>query len=403
MKPLNGIRVVEFSRVLAGPLACQILAELGAEVIKIERPGKGDESRSFAPFWDDGTSAYFTAFNRGKQSITLDLKSEEGAAIALDLAAKADVLVENFLPGTMAGFGLGADDLKAVNPGLVYISATGFGQTGPDADRPGYDTVFQALGGLTALTGPQDGPPCKAGLPMADLTSGLWIAIAALTGLVGRSSGGQGTPQGTPRGTHVDLAMMDVQLSLLSIPAARFFAMGESPPRTGTAHHGRVPSAAYRCADGEWLQISASDQHWPGVCQALGLTDLAANRALDKNAERVARRVEVEAAIADVMAMRTRPELIDALNAVSVPNGEVLSLPDALARPQAVHRGAVGDVPRGDLDAVPGLRTPGRFDRWDDPDLLQPPELGADTDRLLSEKLGLDESAIAALRNKGVV
>lgn len=399
MKPLNGIRVVEFSRVLAGPLACQVLAELGADVIKIERPGKGDESRSFAPHWADGSSAYFTAFNRGKQSITLDLKSQEGAAIARDLAAEADIVVENFLPGTMAGFGLGADDLKAVNPGLVYISATGFGQTGPDADRPGYDTVFQALGGLTALTGPQDGPPCKAGLPMADLTSGLWIVIAALTGLVGRTSGGQGTP----RGTHVDLAMMDVQLSLLSIPAARFFAMGESPQRTGTAHHGRVPSAAYLCADGEWLQISASDQHWPGVCQALGLTDLAADRALDKNAERAARRVEVEAAIAKAMATRTRPELIDALNAVSVPNGEVLSLPDALARPQAVHRGAVGDVPRGDGESVRGLRTPGRFSDWDDPDLMEPPQLGADTDRLLSERLGLDERAIAALRDKGVV
>ncbi len=395
MKPLDGIKVLEFARVLAGPMACQILAELGAEVIKIERPGAGDESRGFAPFWEDGSSAYFTGFNRGKKSITLDLKSEAGASIARDLAAQADVIVENFLPGTMAKFGLGADDLKTSNPGLVYVSATGFGQTGPDANRPGYDTVFQALSGLTALTGPQGGPPCKAGLPMADLTSGLWIVIAVLTGLAGRAQ--------KRHGTHVDLAMMDVQLSLLSIPAARYFATGENPPRTGTAHHGRVPSAAYECADGEWLQISASDQHWQGLCRALDLQGLSMDPVLDKNMARVEHRLEVEHAIGKAMAKLTRAEAVAALNVEHVPNGEVLTLPDALSRPQAQHREAVVGVPRGDRAPVMGLRTPARFNQWDDPSPLATPELGADTDQVLIERLGLSEDQVADLRKKGAI
>lgn len=395
MKPLQGIKVLEFARVLAGPMACQILAELGAEVIKIERPGSGDESRSFAPFWEDGSSAYFTSFNRGKKSVTLDLKSEAGQEIAQKLAAQADVIVENFLPGTMAKFGLSAADMKERNPGLVYISATGFGQTGPDANRPGYDTVFQALSGLTALTGPQDGPPCKAGLPMADLSSGLWIVIAVLTGLVGRAQQGHGT--------HVDLAMMDVQLSLLSIPAARHLATGEDPPRTGTAHHGRVPSAAYECADGEWVQISASDQHWAGLCRALGLDLLTADKALDKNMTRVERRLEVEHAIGSAIGKLTRPQTVAALNKERVPNGEVLTLRDALTRPQAMHRGAVAEVSRGDHSTVLGLRTPARFDRWNNPDPLEPPDLGADTANVLIERLGMTEHQVADLRDEGTI
>ncbi|MBF9034349.1 CoA transferase [Rhodobacterales bacterium HKCCE2091] len=395
MKPLQGIRVLEFARVLAGPMAGQIMAELGAEVIKIERPGLGDESRVFEPKWPEGDSAYFTMFNRGKKSVTLDLKSPEGAEIARRLAATADVLVENFLPGTMAKFGLDAESLKAVNPGLVYISATGFGQTGPDARKPGYDTVFQALSGLTSLTGPADGPPSKAGLPLADLTSGLWIVIAALAGLQGRSTAGHGT--------HVDLAMMDVQLSLLSIPAARYFALGETPQRVGSAHHGRVPSNAYECAGGAWLQISASDQHWPALCEVLGLDALAADADLAANANRVARRAEVDAAISAACRTRDRADLRAALDARGVPSGEILSLSEAVTRPQAEARGNVVAVPRPGGGTVGGLRTPGVFDRWDNPEPLPAPELGADTEAVLSGDLGLDAEDLRRLREEGVL
>ncbi|RVT81492.1 CoA transferase [Rhodobacteraceae bacterium CCMM004] len=395
MKPLHGLRVIEFARVLAGPMAGQILAELGAEVIKIERPGTGDESRSFEPRWPDGASAYFTMFNRGKKSVTLNLRTPEGADIARRLAASADILIENFLPGTMARFGLDADTLADVNPGLVYVSATGFGQTGPAAQRPGYDTVFQALSGLTALTGAPDGPPSKAGLPMADLTSALWIVIAALAGVQGRGRAGHGT--------HVDLAMMDVQLSLLSIPAARYFALGETPARMGSAHHGRVPSNAYRCADGGWLQISASDQHWPPLCAVLDLDDLARDADLMRNARRVARRAEVDAAIAAACARRDRNDLRAALDAAGVPAGEILSLPEALATPQAQARGTVVDVPRPGKPPVQGLRTPAVFDRWDGPDPLPTPDLGADTDAVLTGELGFADDDVAQLRKEGIV
>src|SRR5690606_6425551 len=245
VKPLDGIRILDFGRVLAGPMATQILAELGAEVIKIERPGSGDETRSFEPRVESGDSGYFFAFNRGKKSVTLNLKSPRGQDIARRLAQQADVVVENFLPGEMARFGLGYEALSADNPALVYVSCTGFGQTGPYSDRKGYDTIFQALSGVMALTGHPDGPPAKVGVPFADLTSGLWIAISILTGIAGRAQSG--------RGTHIDLSMLDVQVSMLTIAAARFFLLGQDPERTGTEHPGRVPSAAFECADGRWL------------------------------------------------------------------------------------------------------------------------------------------------------
>ncbi|MGH3242017.1 MAG: CaiB/BaiF CoA transferase family protein, partial [Spirillospora sp.] len=280
MRPLDGVTVVDFSRVLAGPLATQILADLGAEVIKIERPGGGDESRAFEPKLPAGESAYFFAFNRGKRSVTLNLRTPRGQEIARDLAARADVLVENFMPGTMDKHGLGYEALAALNPGLIYVSSTGFGQSGPYADRKGYDTVFQALSGIMALTGHPDTPPAKVGIPVSDMTSGLWIVISVLTGLMERRAGG--------RGGHVDLAMMDVQASLLALAAARIFALDEDPGRTGTAHLGRVPSEAFQCADGGWLHISGSDQHWAALCEVLGLRELAADPDLTANEGRLA-------------------------------------------------------------------------------------------------------------------
>lgn len=239
MKPLEGVRILDFSRVLAGPMATQILAELGAEVVKIERPRGGDESRSFEPLLPHGESAYFFAFNRGKKSITLNLKSKEGQRIAAGLAAKFDVVLENFLPGDMDRFNLGYETLSAKNPSLIFVSNTGFGQNGPYRDRNGYDTIFQALSGFMHLTGHADSPPAKAGVPIADMSSGLWIAIAILTGLAGRGRSG--------KGCYIDMAMMDIQASLLALAAARLFALDEDIGRSGTEHPGRVPSAAFQC------------------------------------------------------------------------------------------------------------------------------------------------------------
>ncbi len=368
MRPLDGIMILDFSRVLAGPMATMILAELGARVIKIERPGPGDETRHWEPRVGE-ESAYFFAFNRGKESIVLDLKSHAGRRAAHALAMRSDVVVENFLPGQMDRMGLGYRDLSKDKPDLVYVSNTGFGQSGPYRDRAGYDTIFQALSGVMAITGPADGPPAKVGIPMADLSAGLWIAIAILTGLVGRANGG--------KGCHVDLSMLDTQISLLTIAAARLFALGEDPQRCGTEHPGRVPSAAFPCADGEWLHISGSDQHWPAICTVLGLDGLASDAALAHNAGRVAHRDRVMSAMRRALSGRRRIEVAESLRAAGVPAGEVNTVAQALADHHVLARGMVTSFDHPVVGSFPALRNPLRFTGYDDPYVGVPPAQGA--------------------------
>jgi len=256
VKPLQHVTILDLSRVLAGPFASMILAELGATVIKIEEPSRGDETRTFEPFvqGNGGTeSAYYFACNRSKQSVTVNLRAPEGQEIIRELARSAEVFLENFPVGTLKRYGLDYPAIRAVNAGIVYVSCTGFGQTGPFAQRRGYDTIFQAMGGIMSLTGERGGAPVKPGLPVADLTSGLWAAIAMLAALQGRAA--------TGHGCYVDFSMLDGQIALLTLAAARFFALGEVPPRLGTEHPGRVPSASFQCSDGHFLHITASDQH----------------------------------------------------------------------------------------------------------------------------------------------
>ena len=386
--------MLDFSRVLAGPFATQILAEMGAEVTKIERPRTGDESRGFEPQLPGGESGYFFALNRGKRSVTLNLKAPRGQSIARRLIAETDVVVENFLPGEMAKYGLDYASLAADNPRLIYVSNTGFGQTGPYRDRNGYDTVFQALSGVMALTGYPDAPPVKVGLPFADLTSGLWIAIATLTSLIGRTA--------TGIGAYVDLAMMDVQTSLLSVAAARLFALDEDPQRVGTEHPGRVPSAAFQCRDGAWLHISGSDQHWSRICIVLGLDGLAGDPALAENAGRVAQRGRVMVAMRAAVSDRDRGPLAEALRELGVPAGEVNSVREILSDPHIQARGMVQSFDHPTAGRFPALRNPLRFDGFDDPALGTPPLLGADTDAALGA-LGLDAAEIAGLRAERVI
>jgi crotonobetainyl-CoA:carnitine CoA-transferase CaiB-like acyl-CoA transferase len=395
VKPLEGVRVIDFSRVLAAPSATQALAEMGADVIKIERPARGDESRHFGPHYGQGESAYFFAFNRGKKSVAIDLKSQEGQKLVRRLIASADVVVENFLPGTMETFGLDYASLSATHHDLVYVSATGFGQDGPNAGQKGYDTIFQALSGVMASTGHPDGPPAKAGVPVSDLTSGLWVAIAVLTGLVGRSLHG--------RGCAVDVAMMDVQYSLQALAAARIFALDDDPTRTGTEHPGRVPSAAFMASDGTWLHLSASDQHWVALCQALGLGELSADSALLHNAGRLEQRDRVMSELRQAIAGLTREQIVERLRSVHVPVGEVLSVREALATPQAVERDVVQKFAHPTEGEVCGIRTPLRMSGWDQPDVQPPPLLGADTDEVLTAELGLSADDLRALRGAGII
>ncbi|PSS60123.1 CoA transferase [Ensifer sp. NM-2] len=395
MKPLEGIRILDFSRVLAGPMATQILAELGATVTKVERPGSGDESRVFEPRLPGGESAYFFAFNRGKRSLTLNLKSSKAQEIAARLAAQHDVVLENFLPGDMDRFDLGYTKLSALNPGLIYVSNTGFGQTGPYRERAGYDTVFQALSGIMHLTGHPDTPPAKAGVPIADLTAGLWIAIAILTGLVGRGRSG--------KGCHIDLAMMDVQASLLALAAARLFALDEDIGRAGTEHPGRVPSAAFQCRDGGWLHISGSDQHWGRLCDVLGLTELGADPALAKNGGRVANRKRVMDEMRTAIAARERGPLAEALRAVGIPAGEVNTTRQILDDPHMQARGVVGTFDHPAEGTFKALRTPVNFEGFDSPEIGCPPLLGADTETILRDEMNLTDVEIATLRKEGAI
>jgi crotonobetainyl-CoA:carnitine CoA-transferase CaiB-like acyl-CoA transferase len=395
VKPLDGLLVLDFSRVLAGPMATMILAELGARVIKIEQPGAGDESRTWEPRVESAAgpeSAYFFAVNRSKESITLNLRKPSARGLARRLALKADILIENFPTGTMAKFGLDAAALAADNPGLVYVSNTGFGQTGPYAERKGYDTIFQAMGGMMGLTGELGGGPVKAGLPTGDLTAGLWIVIAALTGVAGRTRAGHGC--------HIDLSMFDVQVSLLTIAAARYFALGEVPPRSGTEHPGRVPSASFRCRDGKYLHITGSDQHWAPLCKALKLDDLLADAALAKNAARVARREEVMRALSGAIAEWDRPALLAALDTVDVPAGPVNALDEVLADPQVAARAMVGGFDHPTVGAFRALGQPIKFAGFDNAEIGRPPLLGEHTELVLKRELGLTDAEIAALRQE---
>jgi len=394
-KPLDGIKIIDFSRVLAAPLATQTLAELGADVVKIERPHRGDETRSFEPRLPAGESAYFFAFNRGKRSITLDLKTAEGARIARELTRDADVVVENFLPGVMDGMGLGYDSLRRVNPRLVYVATTGFGQTGPLRDEKGYDTIFQALSGIMSMTGEADGPPVKAGIPVSDMTSALWVAIAALTGLVGRAT--------TGHGCFVDVSMMDAQLALGALAAARVFAYDEDPHRMGTEHPGRVPSAAFVCADEEWIHVSASDQHWEPLCKAVGLEDLIHDPRYADNSSRVQNRLELMPLLRRAIGAMPRDEAVGTLGAAGVPVGAVQTVREALASEHAVAREMVQNFEHPTEGSFPGLRTPLAITGYDSPTVGTPPLLGADTRRVLSERLRMSDGTITSLHDQGVI
>ncbi len=389
MRPLEGLVILDLARVLACPFASMILAELGATVIKVEQPGTGDETRSFEPQLAVD-SAYYFACNRSKSSITVNLRSPEGQQVIRELAAKADVFVENFPSGTFKRYGLDYDALAALNPRLVYLSCTGFGQTGPYRRKKGYDTVFQAMGGLLSLTGERGGGPVKPGLPVADLTSGLWVAIAILSSIAGREK--------TGKGCYVDFSMLDGQVSLLTLAAARYFALGEVPPRLGTEHPGRVPTATFCCSDGKYLHITASDQHWAPLCKALALEDWGGQPQFADNAKRVVNRAAIMPKLTQAILAWTRDELIAALDAVEVPVGPVNDVAEILNDPHVAARGLVGEFDYPGIGVFKALGLPYKFAGFDDPQIGRPPTLGEHTEEVLTGFLGYSKEKVAQLR-----
>src|SRR2546421_717045 len=348
--PLSHIRVLDLSRVLAGPWASQNLADLGAEVIKVERPGSGDDSRAFGPPWikdgqgrDTKDSAYFTSANRGKKSLTLNIALAEGQAIARELAAKCDVLVENYKYGDLARYGLGYADVHQLNPRLVYCSVTGFGQTGPYRERPGYDFMIQGMGGMMSVTGEPDaapgGGPQRAGVPIADIITGMYASIAICAALAHCERSG--------KGQHLDLALLDSQIALLAYQNTNYFATGKPPRRIGNLHPNIVPYQPFRTRDGDVILACGNDNLFTKFCDAAGCRELAQDSRFATNGKRVENRAEIARLLQDIFKKRSKGEWLGLLEAAGVPNGPINDGGRGVEEPQGKARGNRMGKPRG--------------------------------------------------------
>ena len=342
---LAGLRVVELGQVLAGPFAGAIFADLGAEVIKVERPGAGDDTRHWGPpFAEDGSAAYFHACNRGKKSVAIDLESAAGQEQIRALAAGSDVLIENFKVGGLARFGLDHGSLSVLNPGLVYCSITGFGQTGPYASRAGYDFIIQGMGGAMSLTGEPDGEPQKAGIAYADLFTGLYSTVAILAALRERDRIG--------KGAHIDMALLDTQVAVLANQALNWMVSGKVPHRMGNGHANLVPYQVFKVADGEVIVAVGNDRQFERLCSILGLQELALDDRFRTNPGRVVNRSELIPILERAMLARGRAEISEALEAAGIPAGPINPVDAVFADPQVVHRGLQLHGP------LPGLASP---------------------------------------------
>ncbi len=399
--PLAGIRVLDLTRVLAGPWAAQNLADLGAEVIKVERPKKGDDSRAFGPPWlkdeagrDTTDSAYFACANRAKKSITVDLAHRQGQAIVRELAAKCDVLLENFKFGDLDRYGLGYTQLKTVNPGLIYCSLTGFGHTGPWRERPGYDFMIQGMGGLMSITGERDdrpgGGPQKAGIPIADLITGMYASVAVCASLAHRAKSG--------KGQHLDLALFDSLVAVLANQGANYLATGEPPGRLGNDHPNIAPYQVFRTRDGSLILACGNDNLFAKFCEVAGCVSLPADGRFATNGKRVANRVELTRILSDIFLKKTTREWITALEAAGVPSGPINNLKQVFEEPQAVARGLRMQVGNASL-----VRSPMRFSETPVENSAPPPLLGQHTDEVLRRLLGKSEGEVARLRSEGIV
>lgn len=392
--PLRGIRVLDFTRVLAGPAAALALADLGAEVLKVEPPGTGDETRLFPPFRDN-VSHYFLSVNRGKKSIVVDLKTDAGVAVARDLAAQCDVLVENYRPGVMDRLGLGYAALSATNPRLIYCAISGFGMTGPLRDRPSFDIVLQALSGALSVNGEPGRAPAKLGIPLGDLVGGINGPIGILAALYERSV--------TGRGRLIDVSLLDGMIGMLGYLAQLAFFTGEDPQPQGSEHPNLVPYGAFPARDGSIIIACLTNSFWERICQALGAPDWILDPRFDTLEKRRDNRRRVNEMIGEVTRRKTVAELVELFTAYNVPHAPILGIRDALAQPQAVAREMVVETEHPVLGKIPLVNRPLKFPGEQSPIPAAPPMLGQHTDEILRDILGLTDERIAQLRAAKVV
>ena len=393
--PLEGIRVLDLTRILAGPYCTMMLGDMGAEVIKVENPDGGDDTRAWGPPFLNGVSTYFISINRNKKSVTLNLKEEKGKALLAGLIRASDVVVENFRPGTLEKLGFPWAEIHRLNPRAVFCSVSGFGQTGPRKGEPGFDVVIQGEGGVMSLTGEPDGPPAKVGASVADITAGMLAANGILLALFHRERTGEGQ--------LVDVGMLDGQVALLTYHATGFFATGKVPPRRGNRHPSITPYETYRCRDGYFNLGVGNDSLWRRFCDAMGLGDLKDDPRYAVNADRVGNREALQAILDPFFAGRDLQPTLDALRKAGVPCGPINNLAQVFAEPQVLAREMVVevDVPVAGRTKVTGV--PIKLSATSGALRTPPPSLGQHTDEVLESVLKLDEAARKKLREEGVV
>jgi crotonobetainyl-CoA:carnitine CoA-transferase CaiB-like acyl-CoA transferase len=392
---LDGIRVLDLSRIIAGPFCSQILGDMGADVIKVEQPGGGDETRTWGPPFADGEAVYFFCVNRNKRSVTLNLKDPRGRAIFRKLVNRSDVLLENFKPGTLAKLGLDYETLRQDHPRLIYCAISGFGRTGPYADRGGFDVIAQAVGGLMGITGEPDGPPVKVGVAMTDIATALYAHGAILAALYARDR--------TGAGQRIDTSLLETQIAALINIASSYLNGGELPRKWGTAHTSIVPYQAFRTKDGYLILGGATDRLWVKLCEALDLPALARDPAYATNEQRVHRREEIVRLLEERLAAKTRKEWEAILAPTGVPCGAINDMDEVFADPQVRHLDMVLEATHPRTGVVRMVRNPVTFSETP-VDLRQPPpRLGEHTEEVLRELLGYTAAQVGELRAAGVV
>ena len=393
--PLHGIRVLDLSRVLAGPYCSMFLGDLGAEVVKVEQPGMGDDTRSWGPPFQGGESAYFLCVNRNKRSVTLDLKTSDGIELLRRLALRADVLMENFRPGTLAGWGLSEADIRRQNPGLIYAALSAFGASGPLKERPGYDLAIQAWGGLMSITGPAEGEPSKVGVAIIDIVAGLMLGKSIAAALFAREKTGEGQ--------RIETSLMEAEIASLINAGSNYLVTGRVPGRWGNAHPNIVPYQSFPTADGHLVVAVANEAIWARFCEGVGRPELAADPRYETNARRVENREALIALLDDMFRGRPGHDWIDLLNRAGVPCSPVQTIREVFDSPQVQATGMLEEIRHPTAGTVRMAGLPVKFSRTPASIRLAPPLLGEHNRQVLDEWLGLDDAAIADLQRRGTL